>query len=167
MPQTPHAPTTNRFDGSKTRIAIVQAGWHKDIVDEGCRACIQALTAHGVAANAIDIFDVPGSFEIPLLVKRLAAARDYDAVIAAGFVVDGGIYRHEFVADAVISALMTLQLDCDIPIFSMVLTPQQFHEHTDHIAFFKNHMKTKGAEAARACLATLAVHRQCLIDNAA
>ena len=69
--------------------------------------------------------------------------------------VDGGIYRHEFVADAVVSGLMRVQLDTDVPILSVVLTPHHFHDHADHAAFFAGHLEQKGAEAARACARTL------------
>ena len=58
----------------------------------------------------VDLFEVPGSFEIPLHAQLLAKTRRYTAIVAAGLVVDGGIYRHEFVADTVIKALMDVQL---------------------------------------------------------
>ena len=70
-------------------------------------------------------------------------------------IVDGGIYRHEFVAGAVIDAIMTVQLDCGVPIISAVLTPQHFHDHADHRKFFFDHFRIKGAEAAAACAQTL------------
>ena len=50
-------------------------------------------------ARHIDLFEVPGSFEIPLHAQLLAKTRRYTAIVAAGLVVDGGIYRHEFVAE--------------------------------------------------------------------
>jgi 6,7-dimethyl-8-ribityllumazine synthase len=70
-------------------------------------------------------------------------------------VVNGGVYRHEFVAAAVIDGLMRVQLDCDVPVFSAVLTPRDFHEHDDHHRFFREHFVKKGTEVARACLETL------------
>ena len=75
--------------------------------------------------------------------------------MAAGFVVDGGIYRHEFVAETVIRALMQVQLSTETPVFSVVLTPHHFHEHEVHRQFYHGHFRTKGAEAARACKGTL------------
>jgi len=51
---------------------------------------------------------------------------------------------------------MRVQLDTDVPVFSVVLTPHHFHEHADHNAFFTAHLETKGAEAARAVVKTLA-----------
>jgi 6,7-dimethyl-8-ribityllumazine synthase len=71
-------------------------------------------------------------------------------------IVDGGIYRHEFVASAVLDALMQIQLDCEVPVLSAVLTPQRFHEHDEHQDFFRDHFLVKGAEVADACLGVLA-----------
>ena len=99
----------------------------------------------------IDVFEVPGSFEIPLHAQILAKTRRYTAIVAAGLVVDGGIYRHEFVADTVIKALMDVQLRTEVPVFSAVLTPQQFHESAAHVEFFRKHFAIKGIEVAEAC----------------
>ena len=137
------------------RIAFVQSLWHRDIVDE-CRDSFLAEAAErGVPADQIDLYEVTGAFEIPLHAKRLAESGRYRAVVAAGLVVDGGIYRHEFVSAAVIDGLMRVQLDTGVPVFSAVLTPRHFHEHAEHRQFFSEHFVKKGAEVAGACLATL------------
>jgi 6,7-dimethyl-8-ribityllumazine synthase len=72
--------------------------------------------------------------------------------VACALVVDGGIYRHEFVASAVIDGLMRVQLDTGVPVISAVLTPKDFHDHADHQRFFAEHFVIKGTEAAQACL---------------
>jgi 6,7-dimethyl-8-ribityllumazine synthase len=137
------------------RVAFVQSTWHADIVDRGREAFLATMDELGVAETQIDVFRVPGAFEIPLHARRLARTGRYAAVVAAGLVVDGGIYRHEFVAEAVVSGLMRVQLATDTPVFSVVLTPHHFHEHSTHARFFGEHFATKGAEAARACVETL------------
>ena len=104
----------------------------------------------------VDQFEVPGAFEIPLLAQKLARSGRYDAIVACGLVVNGGIYRHEFVGAAVIDALMRVQLDTEVPVLSAVLTPRDFHEHEDHQRFFSEHFVKKGIEVARACLETIA-----------
>jgi 6,7-dimethyl-8-ribityllumazine synthase len=134
------------------RIAIIQSGWHRDIVDRGRDSLIAELAELGVARERVDVFEVPGAFEIPLHAKRLARAGRYAAIVGCGFVVDGGIYRHEFVAAAVIDALMQVQLETDVPVLSMVLTPQHFHDHAEHQRFFYEHFVVKGREAAQACV---------------
>lgn len=137
------------------RIAFVQATWHRDIVDQARRAFLDEITKLGVAADTVDVFEVPGVFEIPLHAKLLAESGKYGAIVAAGFIVDGGIYRHEFVSTAVIDGLMRVQLDSGVPTISVVLTPQRFHEHEDHRRFFVEHFLVKGREAADATVRTL------------
>jgi len=135
------------------RIAFIQSDWHRDIVDCARRGFVQRLAEAGVPEANVDFFVVPGAFEIPLKAKRLAATGRYGAIVAAGLVVDGGIYRHEFVAEAVISGLMRVQLDMDVPVLSAVLTPHHFHDHGVHQTFFAEHFVEKGSEVANACLA--------------
>ena len=91
---------------------------------------------------------MPGAFEIPLLAQRLARTGRYDAIVAFGLVVNGGIYRHEFVGAAVIDALMRVQLDTEVPVLSAVLTPRDFHEHEEHRRFFAEHFVKKGVNWA-------------------
>jgi 6,7-dimethyl-8-ribityllumazine synthase len=133
------------------RIAFVRSEWHADLVDRCHDAFVTEWSALGFGAGTVDAFSVPGAFEIPLHAHRLASSGHYAAVVGAGFVVDGGIYRHEFVAEAVLQGLMRVQLDTGVPVLSAVLTPHHFHEHGDHAAFFAEHMAVKGTEAARAC----------------
>jgi 6,7-dimethyl-8-ribityllumazine synthase len=137
------------------RIAFVQSSWHREVVEECRIAFLSEIEARGIARSHIDLFEVPGSFEIPLHAQVLAKTRRYTAIVAAGLVVDGGIYRHEFVADTVIKALMDVQLRTEVPVFSAVLTPQQFHESAVHLEFFRKHFVVKGIEAAEACANTL------------
>ncbi|CAN5598568.1 6,7-dimethyl-8-ribityllumazine synthase [soil metagenome] len=142
--------------GSGLRVAVISSSWHADIVKQARTSLVVELERHGVSADQIDSFEVPGAFEIPLHAKRLARTARYDAIVACGMVVDGGVYRHDFVATAVIDGLMRVQLDTDVPVFSVVLTPHHFHEHDDHVGFYTEHFVKKGIEAAHACLATVA-----------
>jgi len=154
--QYPTSPRDSTIAPAGGRIAFIQSCWHKEIVDQCRIAFVAELRRLGRPEDVIDVFEVPGAFEIPLQAKLLARSRRYLAIVAAGLVVDGGIYRHEFVADAVISALMRVQLDTEVPTISAVLTPQRFHEHEEHKRFFHDHFVVKGTEAARACMATIA-----------
>lgn len=138
-----------------TRIAFVQSGWHAEIVNQARQGFVDEMAKLGFPETAIDSFEVPGAFEIPLHAQILAKSGRYTAVVAAGFVVDGGVYRHDFVAHSVISGLMQVQLSTEVPVFSVVLTPHHFHDHETHQTFFREHFLVKGAEAARACAETL------------
>ncbi|GAS88044.1 6,7-dimethyl-8-ribityllumazine synthase [Mycolicibacterium brisbanense] len=144
---------------SATQIAFVQATWHRNIVDRAREGFTDRIRTAGFSDDNLEFFEVPGAFEIPLTAKRLASSGRYRAVVAAALVVDGGIYRHEFVATAVIDGLMRVQLDTDVPVFSVVLTPHHFHEHDEHVRYFTEHFVKKGAEAADAVTATLELHK--------
>ncbi len=141
--------------GGAMRVAFVQSTWHEEIVDRCRDSFLEEIATLGVTRDQIDLFRVPGSFEIPLHAQRLAGSGRYAAIVGAGFVVDGGIYRHEFVAEAVINGLMRVQLDSDTPVISVVLTPHHFHQHDEHASFFAEHLKVKGVEAAHACATTV------------
>ena len=150
---------------STKRIALIEAGWHEEIVSQCYLGLMEVLSQHSYDTSLIDRYKVPGSLEIPLTAKKLAngykdgKSDKYSIIIAAGLIVDGGIYRHDFVANAVIQGMMQVQLECEIPILSVVLTPHHFHEHEVHQQFFKDHFVIKGKEAGMACLQMLDINR--------
>ena len=145
----------NQPQHATARIAIISSAWHRDIVGRSTQAVVAEIARQRPGTSAVELFEVPGAFEIPLHAQRLAQSGRFDAIIACGLVVNGGIYRHEFVASAVIDALMRVQLDTGVPVFSAVLTPRDFHDHEEHRRFFADHFVHKGTEVANACLQTL------------
>jgi len=152
---------TATSDQASGRIAFIQASWHRDIVDQCRLSFVAEIRELGYLESDIDFFDVAGAFEIPLQAQRLAQTGQYAAVVAAALVVDGGIYRMEFVAEAVISGLMQVQLATGVPVLSAVLTPHHhFHSGEEHQQFFFQHFQVKGAEVARACASTIRALRQ-------
>lgn len=140
----------------QNRIAVIRARWHADIVDQCVASFIEEWVALGGAAADVDIVDVPGALEIPLHAKTLARTGKYSAILGCALVVDGGIYRHDFVAGTVLDGIMRVQLDTDVPVLSAVLTPHNFQELEVHSRFFKDHFVIKGREAANACQLILA-----------
>lgn len=131
-----------------TRYAFIKANWHGDIVDRALDGFLELIPA-----DRVDVFDVPGAFEMPLLARDLAATGQYGAVACAAFVVDGGIYRHDFVAQAVVDGLMRAGMETGVPVLSVSLTPHQYQETAHHNEIYRAHFVEKGREAARAALA--------------
>jgi len=130
-----------------TRFAFVKANWHADIVGNALKGFIEIIPT-----QQVDVFDVPGAFELPLVARDLAASRKYAVVVAAALVVDGGIYRHDFVASAVVNGLMRAGLDSDVPVLSVALTPHHYQETEHHRGIYLSHFIEKGREAAHAAL---------------
>lgn len=138
-----------------TRYAFVKAGWHADIVDKALEGFLELIPSKDV-----DVFDVPGAFELPLMTRDLARTGRYGAVVAAALVVDGGIYRHDFVADAVVHGLMRAGLDSGVPVLSVSLTPHNYQETAHHRSAFLTHFVEKGREAAQSAQAIVKTRRQ-------
>ncbi|MFC3568651.1 6,7-dimethyl-8-ribityllumazine synthase [Paracoccus sp. TOH] len=141
-----------------TRYAFIKANWHSDIVDQALDGFCEI-----VPRDLVDVVDVPGAFEMPLMARDLAQTGRYAAVIAAALVVDGGIYRHDFVAQAVVDGLMRAGLDSGVPVLSVSLTPHHYQETEHHTAIFREHFVKKGREAANA--ATQIVAARAAIRN--
>ena len=150
------------------KFAYIKARWHSDIVDLSYVGFVAQLKELGVDAE-VETFDVPGAFEMPLLAQKLANTGAYDAVIAAALVVDGGIYRHDFVAQAVVDGLMKAGMDTGVPVLSVSLTPHHFQPSQEHEAYFHAHFVKKGAEAANAAVQITNTHAalNALADRAA
>lgn len=130
-----------------TRFSFVKANWHAEIVNRALEGFLELIPS-----SQVDVFDVPGAFELPLVARDLALSGKYAAVAAAALIVDGGIYRHDFVARTVVEGLMRVSLDTGVPILSVALTPHHFHEGDHHKRIFHDHFVEKGREAARAAL---------------
>jgi len=134
-----------------TRVAVIRARWHAQIVDQCVDAFAERIAVVSEGKIAVDVFDVPGALEIPLHAQTLAATGRHKAILGCALVVDGGIYRHDFVAATVLDGLMRVQLDSNVPVLSAVLTPHHFHDGEEHRKFFFEHFRIKGVEAADAC----------------
>lgn len=137
------------------QYAFIKARWHADIVDKALEGFLQVIPK-----ASVKVVDVPGAFELPLVAKKLAKSGDYVAIAAAAFVVDGGIYRHDFVAQSVVDGLMQVGLETNVPLLSVSLTPHHFQETEFHIKQFRAHFVQKGREAAEAAQKIAQVHAE-------
>ncbi len=132
------------------KIAVISASWSKDIVEAAEASFIKTMEDAGFPAGHIDVFKAPGSLEIPLMGQSLLEG-GYDMAVGIGFIVNGGIYRHEFVAQAVVDGIVNTSLKTGKPFLSVCISPITFTEGNEHHEeFFKNHFVIKGQEAAHA-----------------
>jgi 6,7-dimethyl-8-ribityllumazine synthase len=125
------------------RLAFLKAQLHADIIDSALLCFRQRLDELWVDAH-LDVFDVPGAFELPLLAQKMAET-----------VVNGGIYRYDFVAQAVVTSLMEAGMKTSVPVLSVSLTPHHLQSTTEHQIFFAEHFIKKGPKATDAAIATL------------
>lgn len=111
-----------KYDGKGFRFAIVISRFNSFITDELLKGCLDALKRHGVLDDDISIFYVPGAFEIPLVAKKIAKTKRFDAIIALGAVIRGATPHFEYVSSEVSKGVANVSQDQEIPIIFGVLT---------------------------------------------
>ena len=110
------------LDGAELRIAVVRGRFNERIGAALLAACLERLTALGVAPGRITLASVPGALEIPLALQQFAATGHYDALIALGAVVRGDTYHFEVVSNESAAGITQVQLDAGMPVANGVLT---------------------------------------------
>ena len=136
---------TLRPDG--LRLALVVARYHRPITEALLTGAQEALRRHGVPAEAVDVVWVPGSFELPVTARRLAATRRYHAIVALGAVLKGETAHFEYVAGAAAQGLMQAGLATGVPVIFGVLTCETLEQALDRTGLRAG---DRGAEAALA-----------------
>lgn len=131
------------------RFAVVASRWNPGIVDALVDAACVCLRGNGVAAAAIDVVRVPGAWEIPQVVAKLAQRGQHAALIALGCVVRGDTRHYEHVADGCANALMQVSLAHGVPVLNGVLAVEK---HEDAVARAGGAHGNKGEEVALAAI---------------
>src|SRR5690606_15724144 len=131
------------------RYAIVAARWHAEIMDRLIEGARQTLLDRGAADSQIDLFRVPGSFELPLACDRAARSGAYAAVIALGVVIQGETPHHDYINLSVAQGLMQAGQNSQVPILFGVLTCHTIEQAMDRAG---GQVGNKGEEAALAAI---------------
>src|SRR5690554_6939362 len=110
------------FTQCSGRYALVVGRFNGFVVESLVDGAVDTLLRHGISKDDIAIIRVPGAYEMPLAVKRVAETSDYDAIIALGAVIRGGTPHSEYVAGEASSGLGAVSLETDVPVTFGVLT---------------------------------------------
>lgn len=114
--------------GEGLKIGIVLGRFNEFIGGKLLDGALDGLKRHGVGVEDISVFWVPGSFEIPLMAKKVASSGKYDAIICLGSVIRGDTYHFECVANEVSKGIAKASLDSDIPVIFGVLTTDNIEQ---------------------------------------
>jgi len=131
------------------RIAIVSSSFRKEIANNLEKNCLKTLKNKGMKTNQVDIFRVPGSLEIPLVVKKLAKKNIYDAIITFGAILKGKTYHFEQIADECIRGCMDASWQYEVPVIFEVLA---VYDIKDAMERATRNEENKGVEAALTAL---------------
>ena len=131
------------------RFAIVASRFNDLVVDSLIRGAVDALLRHGASEKQIEIIRVPGAFDLPFVVRRVAGSKRYDAVVALGAVIRGATSHFDYVAGQCAAGLARVSDETGVPVAFGVLTTETIEQ-----AFERAGTKAgnKGADAAVAAL---------------
>jgi len=127
------------------RYAIVASRFNDFITSRLVEGAVDTLVRHGASADAITVVRVPGSFETPLVCRKLAASGRYDAVIALGAVIRGGTAHFDYVAGEAAKGIGHAMMETGVPVIFGVLTTDSIEQAVERAG---TKMGNKGAEAA-------------------
>lgn len=145
------------FQNASARYGIAVARFNSFIVDKLLDGAIEALRKHGVMDRDITIVRVPGAYELPVAVKKMAASENYDAIIALGAVIRGGTPHFEYVAGECVKGLSHVSMESGLPIAFGVLTVNTIEQAIERAG---TKAGNKGEEAALTAMEMVSLLRQ-------
>ncbi len=144
--------TFKKLNAKGLKIAIVQARFNQKITNALTKGAVKALKKSGVSEKDIKMFQVPGSFEVPLICQKLAGSKKFDGLITIGAVIKGETAHFDYIAKAATDGVMRVMLDQNIPIAFGIITTYNLAQAK---ARARNNKNNKGHEAALALVETL------------
>jgi len=139
------------FNAAGGRFAIVASRFNAFIVEKLVEGALDALRRHGADVSTVDVAWVPGTFEMPLVARRMATSKKYDAVICVGAVIRGGTPHFDYVAGQCARGVSQAGWDADVPVAFGVLTTDSIEQCIERAG---TKMGNKGFEAAVAAIET-------------
>ncbi|MGB0204404.1 MAG: 6,7-dimethyl-8-ribityllumazine synthase [Neptuniibacter sp.] len=153
--------TVKTYEGDFVNVdgnySIVVGRFNSFVVESLLEGALDTLKRHGVSEENIRVVRVPGAFEIPLAVKRLAAQKKDDAIIALGAVIRGGTPHFEYVSSESSKGVAQVSLDYDVPVANGILTVNSIEQAVERSG---TKMGNKGAEAALSVLEMVSLLKQ-------
>lgn len=139
------------------QFCIVAARFNESIVENLIRGALDALNRHGASASQIPVYRVPGAYELPLAVQRVAKTRQYDGIVALAAVIRGATPHFEYVCNECAGGLSRISLDLEIPIGFGLLTCDTIEQAIERSG---TKAGNKGVDAALAAIEMVSLLRQ-------
>ena len=137
------------FTASKGKYALIVSRWNSFVVESLKHGALDTLRRHGIQDENVTIYYAPGAFEFPIVAQKIAAKKEFDAIIALGAVIRGGTPHFDFVAGECVKGLAQVSLNAGIPITFGVLTVDSIEQAIERSG---TKAGNKGVEAASTAL---------------
>lgn len=145
------------LDAKGLKIAIVASRFNDFIVDKLVGGAVDYLVRHGISSADLTLYKIPGAFELPIVVKKLASTGKYHGVICLGAVIRGATPHFDFVASEATKGIAQTSMDTGVPVGFGLLTTDTLEQAIERAG---SKAGNKGVEAAAALLETVRVLEQ-------
>ncbi len=153
MPKTLHG----AMNATGKKVGIVVSRFNEFITSKLVDGAIDTLVRHGVKEDQIDVIWVPGSFEIPAVVRRTAKRKNHDALICLGCVIRGDTPHFDYIAAEVSKGVAAVSLESDVPVLFGVLTTDTVEQAIERAG---TKAGNKGADAALGAIELMDLYKQ-------
>jgi 6,7-dimethyl-8-ribityllumazine synthase len=141
----------------RPKIAIVSSKYNSYVVDRLIDGCLLTLLNGGVDENSITIIKVPGAYEIPVIVRKLADKKKYECIITLGAIIKGETPHFDIIANSISLSISHIAIEFSVPVIFGILTVNTSMEAMDRSG---EEESNKGSEAAKTALEMISVIRQ-------
>jgi len=131
------------------KFAVVVSRFNEFITKKLLEGAMDSLLRHGADEKDIDVFWTPGAFEIPLIVKKIATSKKYNAIICLGAIIQGDTPHYEYITSEVTKGLATVSLEKEIPVSFGILTTDNLEQAIERAG---TKAGNKGAHAAESAI---------------
>ena len=137
------------FNAAGLKFAIVSSRFNDFVTNRLLAGALDALVRTGVAEADVDVFKVPGSFEIPLVAKKVVGTHKYHAVICLGTLIQGETPHYKYICSEVTKGIASVSLESEVPVTFGILTVESLEQAIDRAGLKSGN---KGFEAAMSAI---------------
>ena len=148
---------SGKFDQHDMKIAVVVADFNETVTRQLKDGAVNTLIKFGLSSDQINVYHVPGAFEIPFTVKRLLASGKFDGIMTLGAVIKGDTDHYDLICQNVTSAIMQLNLQGEVPVTFGLLTTDNIEQAMQRAGL---KMGNEGASTAQSLLEMVSLNRQ-------
>jgi 6,7-dimethyl-8-ribityllumazine synthase len=151
-----------RLNAEGFRFAVVASRWNDFLTSRLVEGALDALERLGADEQGVEVFRVPGSFEIPLLARRLAASGKWDAVVCVGTLIRGQTPHFEYIASEVTKGIAQAAMETGVPVVYGVVTADTLEQAIDRAGVKAGN---KGFEAAMSAVELVNLYKSVMSDK--
>lgn len=146
-----------KFKAEGFRFAIIASRWNDFITSRLLEGALDALDRFGADENAVEVYKVPGSFEIPLLALKVAASGNFDAVICVGTIIRGQTPHFDYIAGEVTKGIAQAGMQTGVPVIYGIVTADSLEQAIDRAGAKQGN---KGFEAAMSAVELVNLYKE-------